>query len=103
MQALMSSMKRRQEKKRQEIFYLRKSEGIEEHRRALAVADVNLIGLKARVVTRDLRREGIVAYDEDIVIHRLQANGSVVAVSTMQYLVAWSGGLYNPPSSVRSC
>jgi malonate decarboxylase alpha subunit len=86
------------------IAYLYKTEGIEERRRALAaVAGISTVGLKAKASeTADLRQRGIVAFPEDIGVHRLQANRSLLAARSMEDLVAWSGGLYNPPAKFRS-
>ncbi|WP_353062583.1 malonate decarboxylase subunit alpha [Tunturibacter psychrotolerans] len=86
------------------IAYLYKAEGVEERRRALAaVAGISPVGLKAKAnETADLRHRGIVAFPEDIGVHRLQANRSLLAARSMEDLVAWSGGLYNPPAKFRS-
>jgi malonate decarboxylase alpha subunit len=86
------------------IAYLYKTEGIEERRRALAaVAGVSPVGLKAKPEeTADLRRKGIVAYPEDIGVHRLQANRSLLAARSMEDLVAWSGDLYKAPAKFRN-
>ncbi len=86
------------------IAYLYKTEGIEERRRALAaVAGISPVGLKAKAnETADLRHRGIVAFPEDIGVHRLQANRSLLAARSMEDLVAWSGGLYQPPTKFRS-
>jgi len=86
------------------IAYLYKTEGTEERRRALAaVAGVTPIGLKAKPEdTAELRRKGIVAYPEDIGVQRLQANRSLLAARSMEDLVAWSGGLYQPPAKFRN-
>src|SRR5580693_6070683 len=63
------------------IAYLYKAEGIEERRRALAaVAGISPIGLRAKPQeTAELRKRGIVAYPEDIGVHRLQATRSLLA------------------------
>ena len=86
------------------IAYLYKTEGIEERRRALAaVAGISPVGLKAKAnETAELRRRGIVAFPEDIGVHRLQANRSLLAARSMEDLVAWSGGLYQPPTKFRN-
>jgi malonate decarboxylase alpha subunit len=86
------------------IAYLYKAEGIEERRRALAaVAGISPVGLKAKPAeTAELRRKGVVAYPEDIGVQRLQANRSLLAARSMEDLVAWSGGLYQPPAKFRS-
>jgi len=86
------------------VAYLYKTEGIEERRRALAaVAGISPVGRKAKATeTADLRRRGIVAYPQDIGVHRLQATRSLLAAKSMEDLVAWSGGLYQPPAKFRS-
>jgi malonate decarboxylase alpha subunit len=86
------------------IAYLYKTEGLEERRRALAaVAGVSPIGRRAKSEeTAELRRRGIVAYPEDIGVERLRAHRSLLAARSMEDLVAWSGGLYNPPPKFRS-
>jgi malonate decarboxylase alpha subunit len=86
------------------IAYLYKTEGIEERRRALAaVAGVSPVGLRAKPrETAELRNRGIVAFPEDIGVHRLQANRSLLAARSMEDLVAWSGGLYKVPAKFRS-
>jgi malonate decarboxylase alpha subunit len=86
------------------IAYLYKTEGVEERRRALAaVAGVSPVGLKVKAnETAELRRRGIVAFPEDIGVQRLQATRSLLAARSMEDLVAWSGGLYQPPAKFRS-
>jgi malonate decarboxylase alpha subunit len=86
------------------IAYLYKTEGVEERRRALAaVAGISPVGLKAKANdTAELRRRGIVAFPEDIGVQRLQAKRSLLAARSMEDLVAWSGGLYQPPAKFRS-
>jgi malonate decarboxylase alpha subunit len=86
------------------IAYLYKTEGVEERRRALAaVAGISPVGLKAKAnETAELRRRGIVAFPEDIGVRRVQANRSLLAARSMEDLVAWSGGLYQPPAKFRS-
>jgi malonate decarboxylase alpha subunit len=86
------------------IAYLYKTEGIEERRRALAaVAGVSPIGLKAKPQeTAELRRRGVIAFPEDVGVRRLQATRSLLAARSMEDLVAWSGGLYQPPAQFRS-
>jgi malonate decarboxylase alpha subunit len=86
------------------IAYLYKAEGQEERRRALAaVAGVSPVGLKAIASeTLALRKKGVVAYPEDIGVRRLEAKRSLLAARSMEDLVAWSGGLYNPPARFRS-
>jgi malonate decarboxylase alpha subunit len=52
--------------------------------------------------TEALRKKGVVAYPEDIGVHRLEARRSLLAARSMEDLVAWSGGLYSPPARFRS-
>src|SRR6202789_1786849 len=86
------------------IAYLYKTEGMEERRRALAaVAGASPVGMRAKPQeTAELRAKGVVAYPEDLGIERLQAKRSLLAARSMEDLVAWSGGLYNPPARFRS-
>src|SRR5271155_285001 len=86
------------------VAYLYKAEGQEERRRALAaVGGVSPVGLKAIATeTAALRKKGLVAYPEDLGVHRLEAKRSLLAARSIEDLVAWSGGLYNPPSRFRS-
>jgi len=86
------------------IAYLYKAEGQEERRRALAsVAGVSPVGIKANPAeTAELRKRGVVVYPEDIGVHRLEAKRSLLAARSIEDLVAWSRGLYNPPAQFRS-
>src|SRR6202163_635481 len=86
------------------IAYLYKAEGQEERRRALAaVAGVSPGGQKAVASeTAALRKKGVVAYPEDIGVHRLEAKRSLLAARSIEDLVAWSGGLYSPPARFSS-
>src|SRR6202453_3614949 len=86
------------------VAYLYKAEGAEERRRAVAaVAGVSPLGVKAiPAETTALRRKGVVAFPEDLGVHRLQAKRSLLAARSMEDLVAWSGGLYSPPKKFRS-
>src|ERR1700688_2778488 len=85
------------------IAYLHAAEGVEERRAALrAVAGVTPVGMRADPVkTAELRRRGIVAYPEDLGIRRGEAKRSVLAARSIDDLVAWSGGLYEPPAKFR--
>jgi malonate decarboxylase alpha subunit len=83
------------------IAYLYKAEGQEERRRALAaVAGVSPVGQKAVASeTAALRKRGVVAYPEDIGVHRLEAKRSLLAARSMEDLAAWSGGTLQPACS----
>jgi malonate decarboxylase alpha subunit len=85
------------------IAYLYKAEGGEERRAAIAaVAGATEIGRRAEAKrTIDLRARGIVAYPEDIGVSRMQANRSLLAARSIDDLVTWSGGLYDPPARFR--
>ncbi len=86
------------------VAYLYKAQGQEERRRALAaVAGVSPIGRKAVAPeTAALRKAGLVAYPEDLGIQRREATRSLLAARSMEDLVAWSRGLYQPPTRFRS-
>jgi malonate decarboxylase alpha subunit len=86
------------------IAYLYLACSLEERREALAaVAGVTPIGLRsdpARV--EQLRRDGLVAFPEDLGIQRAEARRSLLAARSMEDLVEWSGGLYAPPARFRT-
>ncbi len=86
------------------IAYLYKAEGIAERRAAIAaVAGVTPVGIKADPKTSErLRQRGIVAYPEDIGVRPSEASRSLLAARSIEDLVAWSGGLYRPPSRFQS-
>jgi malonate decarboxylase alpha subunit len=86
------------------IAYLYKSQGQEERRAALAaIAGATSIGRRADPArSASLRQRGIVAYPEDLGVHRLEARRSMLAARSIDDLVEWSGGLYSPPARFRS-
>lgn len=49
-----------------------------------------------------LRDRGIVALPEDLGIMRRQAKRSLLAAQTINDLVDWSDGLYQPPAKFRT-
>ncbi|MGG2089999.1 malonate decarboxylase subunit alpha [Priestia aryabhattai] len=86
------------------IAYLYKAQSLEERKAALeAVAGVTPIGLRhnQNKVER-MRRDGLVAFSEDLQIRRTEAKRSLLAARSVEDLVEWSGGLYNPPAKFRS-
>jgi len=85
------------------IAYLYKAQGESERRAALAaIAGATPIGLRAEPTrTAALRARGIVAYPEDLGVHRTQAQRSLLAARSIDDLVEWSGGLYRPPARLR--
>ncbi|MDM5198219.1 malonate decarboxylase subunit alpha [Fictibacillus enclensis] len=86
------------------IAYLYKSDSVEERRQALsAVAGVTPIGLKHDTKqTAALRDKGLIAFPEDLGVNRTEAKRSLLAAKSVEEIVDWSKGLYNPPASFRS-
>lgn len=86
------------------VAYLYLARDAEERRAALAaVAGVSPIGLRhdpAR--TGELRRRGLIAYPEDLGVRPTDARRSLLAARSIDDLVGWSGGLYEPPARFRS-
>jgi len=76
----------------------------EERRAALAgIAGATEIGRAADPKrTAALRSRGVIAYPEDLGVRRSDAKRSLLAARSIDDLVAWSGGLYTPPSRFRS-
>ena len=85
------------------IAYLYKTEGLEERKAAIAaIAGATEIGLRAdQDQTGDLRCRGIVATPEDLGVRRTDASRTLLAARSIDDLVAWSGGLYQPPAQFR--
>jgi malonate decarboxylase alpha subunit len=85
------------------VAYLYKAYSLDDRRAALsAVAGVTPVGRGAEARRIDqLRRDGLVAYPEDLGIDVRQADRSLLAARSIQDLVAWSGGLYDPPAQFR--
>jgi malonate decarboxylase alpha subunit len=86
------------------VAYLYKARDMEERRAAIAaVAGVTPLGQTCsdRVIA-GLRRDGLVAYPEDLGIRRTDAKRSLLAARTIEELVDWSGGLYQPPNAMRT-
>ncbi|MBV8813571.1 MAG: malonate decarboxylase subunit alpha [Verrucomicrobia bacterium] len=86
------------------VAYLYKASGLEERRAALAaVAGVTPIGLRSEPQrVAQLRRDGLIAFPEDLQIRRRDANRSLLAARSIEDLVAWSDNLYKPPVRFRS-
>jgi malonate decarboxylase alpha subunit len=86
------------------VAYLFKTESLDERKAAIAaIAGVTEIGLRAnRERTADLRSRGIVATPEDLDVRRAEASRTLLAARSIDDLVAWSGGLYQPPAKFRS-
>ena len=86
------------------IAYLSRCETMEIRMAAIrAVAGYTDIGLKAKPEeTRRLRDAKIVQTPEDLGVDRNRASRDLLAAKSMQDLVTWSGGLYEPPPRFRN-
>ncbi|KZL90253.1 malonate decarboxylase subunit alpha [Clostridium magnum] len=86
------------------IAYLYKAQNLEERRQALtAVAGVTPIGQRNNPeVTEKLRKAGVIAFPEDLKIRRTDAKRSLLAAKSIDDLVTWSSGLYEPPAKFQS-
>jgi malonate decarboxylase alpha subunit len=86
------------------IAYLYKARDDDERRAALAaIAGVSPVGLRHDPRrTEDLRRRSLIAFPEDLGIRPTDAKRSLLAARTIEDLVTWSGGLYQPPARFRS-
>ena len=86
------------------VAYLYKATSLEERRQAIAaVAGVTPIGLGHDPKTAErLRRDGLIALPEDLGIRRTDAKRSLLAAKSVEDLVDWSQGLYEPPAKFRS-
>ncbi|MFJ9381322.1 malonate decarboxylase subunit alpha [Streptomyces sp. NPDC101455] len=85
------------------VAYLYKASSLADRRAALAaIAGVTPVGRRADAAqTERLRRDGLVAYPEDLGVEVRLANRSLLAARSIGDLVAWSGGLYDPPARFR--
>jgi malonate decarboxylase alpha subunit len=86
------------------VAYLYKSEGLQERRAAIAaIAGATDIGRRADArQTAELRSRGVVATPEDLGVRRADARRTLFAARSIDDLVAWSDGLYQPPAKFRS-
>lgn len=86
------------------VAYLYKAASVAERREAIsAVAGATPIGLRADPdVTERLRRDGVVAFPEDLDVDVRRADRSLLAAKSIGDLEAWSGGLYDPPARFRN-
>ena len=85
------------------VAYLYKAHSLADRRAALAaVAGVTPVGRSADARrTEALRRDGLVAFPEDLKVETRLADRSLLAARSIEDLVAWSGGLYEPPAQFR--
>lgn len=86
------------------IAYLYKAQNEEERKQALAaIAGVTPLGKGSNAeIKNKLRKDGIVAFPEDLKIKHTEAKRSLLAAKSIDDLVDWSGGLYEPPAKFRS-
>jgi malonate decarboxylase alpha subunit len=86
------------------VAYLSMATSLDERREALAaVAKATPIG-SAVTPSRigELRRDGLVAYPEDLGVDPTLADRRLLAARSVGDLVTWSGGLYDPPARFRN-
>ncbi len=85
------------------IAYLYRAQGTEERRAALAaIAGATPVGRAADPQrTVSLRARGVIAYPEDLGVPRADARRSLLAARSIDELIDWSGGLYQPPDQLR--
>ena len=86
------------------VAYLYKADSLEQRRQAVAaLAGAGPVGLDSTREQRDrLRRDGILALPEDLGVRRADARRSLLAAHSIEELVDWSGGLYDPPARFRT-
>lgn len=86
------------------IAYLYKAQNEEVRKQALAaIAGVTPLGKGSNAeITNKLRKDGVVMFPEDLKIKRTEAKRSLLAAKSIDDLVDWSGGLYEPPAKFRS-
>ncbi|PID04232.1 malonate decarboxylase subunit alpha [Sporosarcina sp. P2] len=86
------------------IAYLYKTDSPAERREMIAsIAGVTPLGMEHDLEkTQQLRDRGMIAMPEDMNIQRGQANRSLLAAKSIDDLVQWSGGLYEPPARFKS-
>ncbi len=86
------------------IAYLYKTDSSEERRAAVAaIAGATTIGMRAEPKrSAALRERGVIAYPEDLGVSPLAAQRSLLAARSIEDLIAWSDGLYQPPARFRS-
>lgn len=85
------------------VAYLYKAHSLTDRRAALAaIAGVTPVGRNADAKRIDeLRRDGLVQFPEDLKVETRLATRALLAARSIEDLVAWSGGLYEPPSQFR--
>lgn len=86
------------------VAYLYKAQSLEERRLAVsAISGVSPLGGIANADDiAELRRNGLVGSPEDIGVNPSEASRTLLAAHSMESLVEWSGGLYEPPAKFKS-
>ncbi|BDZ48557.1 hypothetical protein GCM10025867_07980 [Frondihabitans sucicola] len=86
------------------VAYLYKANSLDERRAAIAaVAGATPTGLRHDPeVTERLRRDGVVAFPEDLGVDVRRADRTLLAAKSIGDLEAWSGGLYDSPARFRN-
>ncbi|WP_327371678.1 malonate decarboxylase subunit alpha [Streptomyces sp. NBC_01217] len=86
------------------IAYLYKATSLEDRKAALAaIAGVTPLGRSADPGALErLRSDGLVALPSDLKVDTSLATRSLLAARSIGDLVAWSGGLYEPPARFRN-
>jgi malonate decarboxylase alpha subunit len=86
------------------VAYLYKATSLEDRKAALAaIAGVTPLGRSADPnALEGLRRDGLVALPSDLNVDTSLADRSLLAARSIGDLVAWSGGLYEPPAKFRN-
>jgi malonate decarboxylase alpha subunit len=86
------------------VAYLYKTDSLEDRKAALAaIAGVTPLGRNADPGALErLRRDGLVALPSDLKVDASLATRSLLAARSIGDLVAWSGGLYEPPAKFRN-
>jgi malonate decarboxylase alpha subunit len=85
------------------VAYLYKAASLADRKAALAaIAGVTPLGRSADPSALEgLRRDGLVALPADLKVDTSLASRSLLAARSIGDLVAWSGGLYEPPAQFR--
>ncbi|GAB4054960.1 malonate decarboxylase subunit alpha [Catellatospora paridis] len=86
------------------VAYLYKTDSLADRRQALAaIAGVTALGRSADAdALARMRRDGLVALPADLKVDPTLATRSLLAAHSIGDLVAWSGGLYEPPARFRN-
>ncbi len=86
------------------VAYLYKADSLADRRQALAaIAGVTPLGRSADAGALErMRRDGLVALPADLKVDPTLATRSLLAARSIGDLVAWSDGLYEPPSRFRN-